>query len=87
MAMAELLKHRAPPEMATVHGFRSTFDQWASEVAHADRGVIDRGLAHVVKGKTEAAYNRADLLDRHRPLMQQWESILAAAPPARKRRL
>jgi integrase len=88
MAMAELLKHRAPPEIATVHGFRSTFDQWASEVAHADREVIDRALAHVVRSKTEAAYNRADLLDRRRVLMQQWEGFLAAPQaPARRRQL
>jgi integrase len=85
MAMAELLKHRAPPELATVHGFRSTFDQWASEVAHAEREVIERSLAHVVKGKTEAAYNRADLLDRRRPLMAQWSAFLAR-PPAQARR-
>jgi integrase len=55
MAMAELLKHRAPRSVATVHGFRSTFDQWASSVAHAERDVIERSLAHAVKGKTEAA--------------------------------
>jgi integrase len=85
MAMAELLKHRAAPEIATVHGFRSTFDQWASEVAHAEREVIDRSLAHVVKSKTEAAYNRADLLDRRRPLMQQWAEFLAAPPDRRPR--
>jgi integrase len=84
MAMAELLKHRAVPEIATVHGFRSTFDQWASEVAHADREVIERSLAHAVKSKTEAAYNRADLLDRRRALMTQWSAFLSASPaPAR----
>jgi integrase len=84
MAMAECLKHRAPPKVATVHGFRSTFDQWASEVAHAEREVIERSLAQAVKGKTEAAYNRADLLDRRRPLMQRWEAFLATALPTRK---
>jgi integrase len=84
MAMAELLKHRAPPEVATVHGMRSTFDQWAAEVAHADSEVIDRSLAHVVKSKTQAASDRSDLLDRRRPIMQQWEAFLAAAPLARR---
>jgi integrase len=84
MAMAELLKHRSPPTVATVHGFRSTFDQWASEVAHAEREVIERSLAHAVKGKTEAAYNRADLLDRRRALIMQW-SVFLSAPPAQKR--
>jgi integrase len=82
MAMSEALKHWAAPEIATVHGFRSTFDQWASEAAHAEREVIERSLAHAVKSKTEAAYNRADLLDRRRPLMLRWEAHLASAPPA-----
>jgi integrase len=86
MAMAEALKHWAAPEIATVHGFRSTFDQWASEVAHAEREIIDRSLAHVVKSKTEAAYNRADLLDRRRPLMQQWGEFIATPPAPRYRR-
>ena len=85
MAMAELLKHRAPPEIATVHGFRSTFDQWASEVAHAEREVIERSLAHAVRGKTEAAYNRADLLDRRRVLMAGWAAFLS--PPQSTRHL
>jgi integrase len=86
MAMAEILKHRSPPDLATVHGFRSTFDQWASEVAHAEREVIERSLAHVVKSKTEAAYNRADLLDRRRALMTDWQRYLESAPRAQKRR-
>lgn len=84
MAMAELLKHWAPPTVATVHGFRSTFDQWASEVAHAEREVTERSLAHAVKGKTEAAYNRADLLDRRRALMMQWSAFLSAAASAKR---
>ena len=79
MAMAELLKHRASPTVATVHGFRSTFDQWAAEVAHAEREVIERSLAHAVKGKTEAAYNRADLLDRRRALMNEWSEFVSAS--------
>jgi integrase len=86
MAMAELLKHWAPPETATVHGFRSTFDQFASELAHAEREVIERSLAHAVKGKTEAAYNRADLLDRRRELMMQWSTFLSATPARTPRR-
>jgi integrase len=85
MAMAELLKHRARPEIATVHGFRSTFDQWASEVAHAEREVIERSLAHAVKGKTEAAYNRADLLERRRALMTEWSTFLSATPAQKLR--
>jgi integrase len=86
MAMAELLKHRVAPTVATVHGFRSTFDQWASEIARAEREVIERSLAHAVKGKTEAAYNRADLLDRRRALMNEWSAFLSLpTSPAHRR--
>ena len=85
MAMAELLEHRAPPTSATVYGFRSTFDQWASEVAHAEREVIERSLAHSVKGKTEAAYNRADLFDRRRMLMTQWSAFCLQQTPRARR--
>ena len=46
--------------------------------------MIERSLAHAVKGKTEAAYNRADLLDRRRALMTQWSAFLSASP-AQKR--
>ena len=87
MAMAELLKHRTSPNVATVHGFRSTFDQWAAEVAHAEREVIERSLAHAVKGKTEAAYNRADLLDRRRALMTDWQRYLESAAQVQKRKM
>jgi integrase len=75
-AMAVFLKGFCAPSVATPHGFRSTFDQWAASVAHAERGVIERCLAHAVRGETEAAYNRSDLLERRRPLMEKWAAYL-----------
>ena len=56
-------------------------------VAHAEREVIERSLAHAVKGKTEAAYNRADLLDRRRALMTDWKRYLESAPQVQKRKM
>ena len=52
--------------------------------AHAEREVIERSLAHVVKSKTEAAYNRADLLDRRRALMTDWQRYLEFCAAQRK---
>ena len=55
----------------TAHGFRSTFRDWSSEAAHADRAVAEAALAHVLP-PTERAYARSDLLARRRELMALW---------------
>ena len=56
----------------TVHGFRSSFRDWAAEQTNFPRQVVEAALAHVVGDATEAAYLRTDLLDRRRPLMETW---------------
>ena len=50
----------------TVHGFRSTFMDWAHETTSYPKVVIDMALAHVVGDKVEAAYRRGELLDKRR---------------------
>lgn len=55
----------------TVHGFRSTFRDWAAESAHADRAVAEAALAHKVGG-VEGAYLRTDFFERRRDLMGAW---------------
>lgn len=67
------------------HGWRSTFSTIMNERFRADRAVIDFMLAHVPKDKTEAAYNRADYIDRRIELAQIWADLLTAGlPPAAK---
>lgn len=56
----------------TVHGFRSTFRDWAGETTGFPREVIEAALAHGIKDKTEAAYARSDLFDKRRKLMEAW---------------
>ena len=56
----------------TAHGFRSTFRDWASEQTNFPNAVCEAALAHAIKDKTEAAYNRTDLFDKRRELMTQW---------------
>ena len=56
----------------TVHGFRSTFRDWASEAAGAPREVAEACLAHQVGSEVERAYARSDMLERRRELMEQW---------------
>ncbi|MDZ7753865.1 MAG: hypothetical protein U5S82_20025 [Gammaproteobacteria bacterium] len=56
----------------TVHGFRSTFRDWAAEHTNYPRELAEAALAHVLDSKTEAAYQRGDLLERRRELMKAW---------------
>ena len=58
------------------HGFRSSFRDWASELTHTPRDVMEAALAHTVRDKVEAAYNRTDLFERRRTLMEQWAAYL-----------
>ena len=56
----------------TVHGFRSTFRDWATDVAHAPREIAEAALAHAVGDAVERAYARSDALERRRKLMRDW---------------
>ena len=78
MAMLMLLR-RMKVEGVTVHGFRSTFRDWASEVASAPREVAEMSLAHKVGSDVERAYARSDLLERRRALMERWSGFVAGA--------
>lgn len=66
--------------VATAHGFRSTFRDWASEHGFS-RSLADRALAHAVRDQTEAAYHRTDLLDARRPMMEQWAAFVCEKTP------
>lgn len=75
MAMLMLLR-RMKFEGVTVHGFRSTFRDWASEVADAPREVAEMSLAHKVGSDVERAYARSDLLEKRRVLMVRWSGFV-----------
>jgi integrase len=60
---------------ATVHGMRSTFRDWAGEATNYPREVAEAALAHALEDKTEAAYQRGDLLERRRRLMADWAAF------------
>ena len=76
MSMLMLLR-RMQVEGVTVHGFRSTFRDWASEVANAPREVAEMSIAHQVGSDVERAYARSDLLDKRRVLMERWSQYLS----------
>jgi len=75
MAMLMLLR-RMGVESVTVHGFRSTFRDWASEIAQAPWEVMEMSLAHKVGNDVERACARSDLLERRRELMASWAEFV-----------
>jgi integrase len=58
--------------MVTVHGFRSTFRDWAAEHTNHPREVAEMALAHTIENKVEAHYRRGDLFAKRRALMEDW---------------
>jgi integrase len=71
MAM-EMVLRRMKIENATVHGFRSTFRDWAGNLSSFPREVTETALAHVIGDKAEQAYRRGDALEKRRTLMEAW---------------
>lgn len=57
---------------AVPHGFRSTFRDWAAECTTHEDKICEKALAHVVGDETQRAYQRGDLLEKRRWLMQDW---------------
>jgi integrase len=64
----------------TVHGFRSSFRDWAAERTNYPNHVVEMALAHAVSDKVEAAYRRGDLFEKRRRLMAQWAAFCLSAP-------
>jgi integrase len=67
---------------AVVHGFRSTFKDWATERTSFPSEVVEMSLAHAIGDKVEAAYRRGDLLKKRYRFMEEWAKFCAAPPVA-----
>jgi integrase len=74
---ALLLVKRLADADVNVHGFRSTFRDWAAERSTFPSEVAEMALAHAVGDKVEAAYRRSDLFDKRRKLMDAWAAFCA----------
>lgn len=70
-----LQKHMGQPY--TVHGFRSSFRDWAAETTSHPPEVVEMALAHTIENRVEAAYRRGDLMDKRRALMADWAAFLS----------
>jgi integrase len=71
-ALLDVLERMGRQYDVTVHGFRSTFRDWAAEQTDHPNEVVEMALAHTIPNKTEAAYRRGDLLEKRRRLMEAW---------------
>jgi integrase len=68
---------------ATVHGFRSSFRDWANEQTAYPNEMCEIALAHAVSDKTEAAYRCGDMLEKRRRLMADWAAYCERASAER----
>ena len=71
MSLTAVLKRMERKEL-TVHGFRSTFRDWAAETTAYPAELAEMALAHTIGSKVEAAYRRGDLFEKRRRLMADW---------------
>jgi integrase len=81
MAMAKVLE-RMGRDNVTVHGFPSSFRDWAAEQTAYASEVVEKALAHAIRNDVEAAYRRGDLLDKRRQLLRAWEGYVAQPSPS-----
>jgi integrase len=81
MAFLMLLRRMKRGDL-TAHGFRATFKTWATERTNFQEVVIEAALAHVYGDKVEAAYQRGDLFDKRRRLLNAWGEYCGKAPAA-----
>jgi integrase len=81
MALLMLLR-RIGRDDVTVHGFRSTFRDWAAESTNFPREVGEMALAHAISSAVEAAYRRGELFDKRRRLMEAWADYCATGSSA-----
>ena len=76
MTMTKVLRTTGLAERATVHGFRSSFRDWAAERTSASHAVMELSLAHHVGNAVERAYARSDLLEQRRALVEAWADYI-----------
>lgn len=80
MSLSQLLKRMGHKDI-TVHGFRSTFRDWAGEKTQFGREEVEMALAHTVASSVERAYRRGRALEKRRELMAEWARFCVTCPP------
>jgi integrase len=80
MTLTKILRSTGLADRATVHGFRSSFRDWADECTGASEAAMELSLAHRGGSSVKKAYARSDLLDLRRPLMDAWAEYVTGDP-------
>jgi integrase len=83
MSLLALL--RVMGRAVTAHGFRSSFRTWAAERTNFPREMAEAALAHVIDDKTERAYQRGDLFEKRRRLMDAWAEFCGKRTPVSRK--
>lgn len=78
MTLTAILRRMGRTDI-TVHGFRSTFRDWAAEATNYPRDLAEMALAHTIENKVEAAYRRGDMLQRRSLMMNEWANYCSKA--------
>lgn len=81
MTLTAVLRRMGRNDM-TVHGFRSTFRDWAAEATDYPAEMAEMALAHTVSNKVEAAYRRGDMFDKRLKMMNDWANMCSSLPPS-----
>ncbi|MFZ5744875.1 MAG: tyrosine-type recombinase/integrase [Pseudomonadota bacterium] len=71
----------------TIHGFRSSFRDWAAENSDMPGEVAEAALAHTVSNKVEAAYRRTNYLEKRKVLISDWTDFCMGKIPAEQRQM
>ena len=79
MTLTKVLRSTGLADRATVHGFRSSFRDWAAECTNAPHAVMELALAHTIGDSVEQAYAQSDLLEKRRRLMEQWAAFITGS--------
>lgn len=80
MAMTNVLKRIDWLDRTTVHGLRSTFRDWVADCTTFPDRLAEVALAHQLADRVQAAYNRTDMMDKRRGMMEAWAQFLEAKP-------
>lgn len=73
--MSSVIKRMGRAGQITVHGFRSTFRDYIAEKTELDGSIAEYALAHKLKDKSVAAYQRGALIDKRRLMMQRYSNF------------
>ena len=75
---ALLITLRKTEDVYTVHGFRSSFEDWAAETTDYPRDLVRRCTGHDKRTKTDKAYQRSKLLAKRREIVEKWNDYVTA---------